>query len=326
MEKPGKIALFYYTQTGQALRIADKICEPLEQAGCEVVRKEIVPEEPYPFPWSAMDFFQVFPESRLGIPCRLKPIDLSDVADADLVLIAGQSWYLSWSVPIHAFFQNEEIRHYLKGRNIVVSMGCRNMWVMTQRQTRQYIRETGGNYVGFISLQDKAPNLVSVITVVRWLLKDKKNATRLLPEAGVSPEEIDDATTYGNIIRDAIERNDYTGMQAKLMEKKAIAFRSGKGNDKRTKSIERQAVTFLPSVYVIEKNGYRLWGGWARFILKKGTYNDPKRKPYLRLFCVYLFFVLYVVSPLCMLFFFLLYPFLRPSLRKAGQEMCYELN
>jgi hypothetical protein len=306
MSKLKKVALFYYTQTGQALQIADKICEPLEAAGCQVVRKEIIPEEAYPFPWSAMGFFQVFPESRLGVPCKLKPIDLSDVADADLVIIAGQSWYLSWSVPIHSFFLSEEIRSYLKGRNIVVSMGCRNMWVMTQQKTREYIREIGGNYVGFISLQDKAANLVSVITIIRWLFYDKKKATWLLPAAGVSPRDIDDATVYGRIIFDAFEQNNLPKLQEKLMEK--------------------NAVTFLPTVYFIENNGYKMWGKWAKLILKKGAYNDPKRKPYLWLFCVYLFFVLYIVSPFGMLIFYLTYPFRRTSLRKAKKEMCYELN
>ena len=301
-----KIALFNYTQTGQALNIAEKICEPFVQAGCEVVRKEIVPEEPYPFPWSAMGFFQVFPESRLGVPCKLKPVDLSDVEDADLVIIAGQSWYLSWSVPVHSFFQSDAICDYLKGRNIVVTMGCRNMWVMTQQLTRQYIREIGGNYVGFISLQDKAANLVSVITVIRWLLYGKKEATRWLPAAGVSPQEIDNATVYGSIILDALRGDDYSGMQEKLMEK--------------------EAVTFLPSVYFIEKNGYKLWGQWAKFILKKGAYNDPKRIPYLRLFSVYLFFVLYIVSPIGMIFFYLTYPFRQKTFKRAKREMCFNLH
>ena len=306
MEKSHKIALFYYTQTGQALAIADKICEPLEQAGCEVVRKEIVPEEAYPFPWSAMDFFQIFPESRLGVPCKLKAIDLSDVQDADLVMIAGQSWYLSWSVPLHSFFQSEEIKKYLTGRDIIVTMGCRNMWVMAQHKTREYIREAGGRYVGFISLQDKTSNLVSVITVVRWLLYGKKEATRFLPAAGVSKEEIENATVYGQMIKEAIDRSDFSGLQENLMKKKAV--------------------TFLPTVYFIEKNGYRMWGQWARYILRKGSYNDPKRAPYLRLFCCYLFFVLYVVSPFGMIFFFLTYPFRLGSFKKAKKEMCYELN
>ena len=306
MKKSYKIALFYYTQTGQALAIADKICEPFEQEGCEVVRKAIVPEEAYPFPWSAMEFFQVFPESRLGVPCRLKPIDFDDVQDADLVVIAGQSWYLSWSVPIHSFFQSEDAKRYLNGRDIVVTMGCRNMWVMAQHSTREYIRAAGGRYVGFISLQDKTANLISAITVVRWLMYGKKEATRFLPAAGVAQEEIDRAPVYGQAIKSALDSGDFSDLQANLMKEKAV--------------------TFLPTVYFIEKNGYRLWGQWARFILKKGSYNNPKRVPYLRLFCYYLFFVLYVVSPFGMIFFFLTYPFRLGSFRRAKKEMCYNLD
>ncbi|MDR2680438.1 MAG: hypothetical protein LBC47_06465 [Tannerella sp.] len=304
--KKYKIVLFYYTQTGQSLAIADTICKPLAEAGCDIVRKEIVPEEPYPFPWSAMEFFQVFPESRLGIPCKLRPLDLSDAEDADLIVIAGQSWYLSCSVPLHAFFRSEDVKNCLKGRNIIVTMGCRNMWVMAQRSIREYIREAGGHYVGFISLQDKAANLVSVITVVRWLFYNKKEATRFLPAAGVSSEDIRHAEVFGQIIRDALERNDLSTLQADLMRERAV--------------------TFLPTVYFIEKNGYRLWGQWAKFILRKGAYKAPERKPYLRAFCAYLFFVLYAVSPVGMIFFFLTYPFRRASLRKARREMCYELS
>ena len=304
--KKYKIILFYYTQTGQALSVAESVCKPLAQAGYDIVRKEIVPEEPYPFPWPAMDFFQVFPESRLGIPCKLKPVDLSDVQDADLVLIAGQSWYLSWSTPLHAFFQSDEIKNYLKGRPVIVTMGCRNMWAMAQRKTREYIREAGGHYVGFISLQDRAANLVSVMTIIRGLFYNRKEATRLLPAAGISSEDIRHAEVFGQIIREALERNDYTGLQADLMQE--------------------HAVTFLPTVWFIEKNGYRLWGQWARFIIRKGPYGDAGREPWLRIFCVYLFFVLYIVSPVGMIFFFLTYPFRRASLRKARKEMCYELN
>ena len=104
------VAVFYYTQTGQALAIARSLCAPLEAAGCRVVKREIRPVTAYPFPWSSEAFFQVFPESRLGIACAIEPVDLSGaVAEADLVLVVGQSWYLSLSTPLHAFFQSPEV-------------------------------------------------------------------------------------------------------------------------------------------------------------------------------------------------------------------------
>ena len=155
-------------------------------------------------------------------------------------------------------------------------------------------------------MQDRTSNLISVITVVRWILKNKKEATRFLPAAGVSPEEINNSVVYGRIIKEALEHGDFSGMQEKLMKE--------------------NAVTFLPTVYFIEKNGYRLWGMWARFILKKGSYKDPKREPYLWLFCYYLFFVLYVISPIGMIFYFLTYPLRIASFKRVKREVCYELG
>jgi len=306
MGKENKVAVFYYTQTGQALAIVQKVCEPLVAAGLQVVYKEIIPEEPFTFPWTSHSFFQVFPESRLAIPCRLKAFDLSDIQDADLVIVAGQSWYLSHSIPLHGFFQSDEIKSYLKGRKIVTVDGCRNMWIMKQLKTREYIYNIGAEYVGAIVLQDRAPNLVSVITIIRWLFHNKREATRLLPAAGVSSEDIRQATRFGDILLDTLNEQSFNTLQHRLMEKEALIF--------------------LPTVYFIETNGYKLWGNWARIVLKKGPYNSPRREPLLRLFKYYLFFVLYVVSPFGLLFFYLTYPFRIAGLRKAKNELCYELK
>jgi hypothetical protein len=108
------------------------------------------------------------------------------------------------------------------------------------------------------------------------------------------------------VLLDALNNKSFDSLQHKLMEKKAL--------------------TFLPTIYFIEKNGYKLWGNWARIILKKGPYNSPQRDPLLRLFQYYLFFVLYVVSPFGLLFFYLTYPFRIAGLRKAKNNMCYELK
>ena len=306
MDTAHKIVVFYYTQTGQALEIVQQVCDPLATADIQVVYKEIIPEETFPFPWTVRSFFQAFPESRLAIPCCLKAIDLSDVQDADLVIVAGQSWFLSHSIPLHGFFQSDEIKDYLKGRKIVTVDGCRNMWVMKQLKTREYIQEIGADYVGSIVLQDKASNLVSAITILRWLLQNKKEATRWLPPAGVSPEDIRQSTCFGDILLDTLTNDSFDMLQERLMEKKAL--------------------TFLPSVYFIEKNGFRLWGQWARLVLKKGPYNSLAREPLLRLFKYYLFVVLFLVSPFGLLFFYLTLPFRRASIRKARHEMCYELK
>ena len=301
------VAVFYYTQTGQALAIARSLCAPLEAAGCRVVTREIRPVTAYPYPWSSEAFFQVFPESRLGIACAIEPVDLSGaVAEADLVIVAGQSWYLSLSTPLHAFFQSPEVRAYLHGRPVVFVNGCRNMWVMTQSETRRYLREIGARYVGFIELHDKAPNLVSVLTIIRWLFYGRKEATRLLPAAGVSQRDVADADRFGLILLRTLYDGQWEQLQERLM-------REG-------------AVTFIPQLYFIERNGYRMWGRWAHFVRRRGDAGDPRRQGRLRLFKVYLFFVLYAVSPFGLLFYGLTYPLRRAALKKARREVCYELS
>ena len=307
MARTYTIAVFYYTQTGQALAIARSLCAPLEAAGCRVVEREIRPVTPYPYPWTSEAFFQVFPESRLGIACAIEPIELSGaVAEADLVIVAGQSWYLSLSTPLHAFFQSPEVRAYLRGRPVVFVNGCRNMWVMTQSETRRYLREIGARYVGFIELHDRAPNLVSVLTIIRWLFYGRKEATRLLPAAGVSQRDVADADRFGLIILRTLYDGQWEQLQERLM-------REG-------------AVTFIPQLYFIERNGYRMWGRWAHFVRRRGGAGDPRRQGRLRLFKAYLFFVLYAVSPFGLLFYWLTYPLRRPALKRAQRDTCYELS
>lgn len=301
------VAVFYYTQTGQALAIARSLSAPLEAAGCRVVERGIRPVTAYPFPWSSEAFFQVFPESRLGIACAIEPVDLSGaVAEADLVIVAGQSWYLSLSTPLHAFFQSPEVRAYLRGRPVVFVNGCRNMWVMTQSETRRYLREIGARYVGFIELHDRAPNLVSVLTIIRWLFYGRKEATRLLPAAGVSQRDVADADRFGLTILRTLYDGQWEQLQERLMRE--------------------DAVTFIPRLYFIERNGYRMWGRWAHFVRRRGGAGDPRRRGRLRLFKAYLFFVLYAVSPFGLLFYGFTYPLRRAALKRAQREACLMLS
>ena len=302
-----KIAVFYYTQSGQALQIVQSICQPLETAGNSVVYKAIEPKNPFPFPWSCWSFFETFPETRLAVPTgELKKIDFSDVNDADLVIISGQSWYLSPSLPLLAFFQDEKVKAYLKGKMIVNVSGCRNMWVMAQRKIREYIYRAGGRYVGHIVLQDKAPNLISVFTIIRWLFYNKKERSRFLPAAGVSDDDVKNAARFGVVIGETLSNGNWDDLQNNLMNEKAVEYKAG--------------------IVFMEKTGHRIFGIWARFIRKKGGYMERKRAFRIKLFCCYLFFVLYVASPVGLLVFYLTYPFRMGAIRKFRQEMCYNLS
>ena len=298
-----KITVFYFSQSGQALKAARNICRPLEKSGdrqgddVRVVYKEIVPQRQYPFPWSKDEFFDVFPETRLGIPLSgIEPMDFSDINDADLVLVVGQSWFLSPSQPLQSFFNDEAIKDYLKGRPVVFVNACRNMWLMTTGRIKQYVKDAQARLVGHVVLQDKTMNLVSVVTIIRWLVYGKKNATAILPQAGISDKDLEEASRFGEVIIDSLQKKDFDGMQDRLLDIGAIDYK--------------------PSVLFLEKIGHKMFGLWAKFIRKKGGVGDRRRRFRVNMFYIYLMTVLFVLSPFAQLFFYLTYPLRHVSRNK----------
>lgn len=284
-----KIAVFYYTQSGQALEAVRNICRPLEDAGDRVIYKQIIPLEHYPFPWSAELFWDTFPETRFGMPpSGIESIDFSDIKDADLVIIVGQSWFLSPSLPLQSFFTDPSSKAYLNGRQVVFVNACRNMWLMTSRKVKAYLRDAGAKLVGQIILQDEHRNLVSVVTIVRWLLHGRKAATRFFPAAGISESNLRGASCFGKAIKATFNDNDMEHLQDRLLAVGAIHYK--------------------PVVLFMEKAGHRMFGFWASFIRRKGGFRDERRRFRLKLFSIYLHTVLFVVSPFGQIFFYLTYP------------------
>lgn len=301
-----KVAVFYYTQTGQALDIAKSVCKPIEEDGGKVVYKAIEPVTPFPYPWSYMNFFQQMPETRLYMPAPIKDFDYSDVEDADLVVISGQSWYLSPSQPIEAFLQNEKVRAYLKGRKVVTLNGCRNMWAMGQKEIRKQLAQAGADYVGYAVLQDEHPNLVSLFTIVSWLFYDRKEAHGIVPRAGVSNENITAASKFGTPILKALKNNNFSNLQKELVDLGSIPYRS-----------------FL---VFVETVGHRMFGIWAKFCRKKGGPNAKERNTRIFLFSLYVFFALLVASPIAIVIYYATYLLRVPHIRREKQDLFFNLN
>lgn len=288
-----KIAVFYYTQTGQALEAIKSIFASLEDdMQVEIVYKQIVLDYQFPFPWNKYEFFDVFPETRLGITLfPIRQFDYTDIADANLVVVVGQPWFLSPSQAIQSFFTDEAVCQYLRGRDVLFVNVCRNMWLMTYQKVKAYIRQAQARMVGHIVLQDRHANLVSVLTIVRWLLFGKKQASKMLPAAGVSKEDLSSASRFGKIIFKALKNQQLDRLQFELYESGAIKYKS--------------------SILFLEKTGHRIFGFWAKFIRKKGCFGDVHRHTRINMFFYYLLFVLFVVSPFAQVFFYLTYPFRR---------------
>ncbi len=172
---PKKVLVVYYSQTGQLREIVNSVIAPLK-ASSEVTLtfEEIRPKTPFPYPWTSDEFFQAMPESVRGIACELQPLSLNGQENFDLIIVAWQPWYLSPSIPIHAFFQHETAKKLLSGKPVITIIGSRNMWIMAHERIREYLKSMQAKLVGNIVLYDKAPNLLSVISIIRWLFTGKK--------------------------------------------------------------------------------------------------------------------------------------------------------
>ena len=303
---PKKVLVVYYSQTGQLREILDSVMAPLKVSGeVTLTFEEIRPKTAFPYPWTSDEFFQAMPESVRGIACELQPLSLNGQEYFDLVIIAWQPWYLSPSIPIHAFFQHETAKKLLSGKPVITIIGSRNMWIMAHERIREYLKSMQAKLVGNIVLYDKAPNLVSVVSIIHWLFTGKKGRyLKIIPPAGVSDDDIRNSSRFGDIILDSIRRNDMEHLGPSL--------------------VKAGAVDVLPSLVMLEKRGKIFFRLWAAFILKKGGYGDPARIKRVRLFKYYLLTVIYIVSPFASLLYFILKPFRKKALNR--QISLYKSN
>ena len=279
-----RILVIYYSQSGQIKDILNSVLKDAEVNSVEIDYVKIEPEQDYPFPWQpSSTFYDVFPESVKSIDIPIKALNVKNYEQYDLIILGLQVWYLSPSVPISSFLKTEDAKNILKDKPMITVYGTRNMWVSANKEVKNLIKNAGGNMVGNIVLSDKHHNLISVITIVRWLINGKKEASKYFPEAGVSNSDIESASKFGNPILNSVKENNFSNLQNELLKLNAVHIDY--------------------HIMKTELTGKRIFHIWANLILKKGKNNPKRRKRLLTLFSYYLFFVLYVVSPFASLIF-----------------------
>jgi len=218
-----KILAVYYSQSGQAINILENILKPIiSDINISISYLKIEPEPEFPFPWTSDEFFNSFPESVGSIPCKLKPFKIDLNENFDLILIAGQVWYLSPSIPINSFLKSPEAAILLNNKPVITIWGTRNMWAGAQETVKKQLTVIKANLVGNIVLIDKHNNLTSVLTIIRWLLHGQKEKSRFLPAAGVSETEIQQAEKFGVPILKSIQTSNFEILQPELLKINAV--------------------------------------------------------------------------------------------------------
>lgn len=283
------VLIVYYSQSGQLKEIIDKTTAVLLQdAEINLSTYKIEMEEEFPFPWDFYSFFNAFPDSFLQKPHKIKPIP-ADILNQkyDLILMYYQVWFLSPSIPINSFLQNQEAKQLLNGSRIVTISGTRNMWFLAQEKIKVLLKTNQVKLVGNIALVDHTPNLISAITIVNWMFSGvKKKMFNFLPFPGISKKTIDESERFGNILLHSIKQNEYKNLQHNL--------------------IDADAVVVKPFLVSVDTKGNRMFKIWSKII---DTKQGNQRKKFLKLFYYYLIFAIWIISPLVNLLYYIFYPF-----------------
>jgi flavodoxin len=273
-----KILVVYFTQSGQQKQILNALTKPLADAGCEVHFEEIKPAEKFPFPWSAFQFFNAFPETYMQKTQALEPVSPKAFENYDLVILGYQPWFLTPSRPVSSFLQSGEGKKILQGKNVVTILGCRNMWLGAQEKVKQWLLKANAKLKGHIALVDKSGNLTSLVTILRWMLTGKKEPFWFFPEAGVARHDVQDASRFGEIIKTALEKNNFDSLQENLNQAGAIEIK--------------------PNLVLMEKRGQKSFSVWSKFVAGGGGVQSTGRKVRVYIFMYLLPTVIFILTPL----------------------------
>jgi hypothetical protein len=159
------------------------------------------------------------------------------------------------------------------------------------------ISESGGNLKGNIVLRDRHHNMPSVVSIIYWMMTGKKDRyLGIFPKPGVSDRDITEAVKFGNPILDAISNSKFDNLQNELLKLNAVELE--------------------PNVVSMERKAKRIFWIWSGLILKKGGAGSGRREGRLKIFKWYLLFVIFAVSPIATIVFYLTYPFFFPGIRR----------
>ncbi|MCB0793469.1 MAG: dialkylresorcinol condensing enzyme DarA [Flavobacteriales bacterium] len=281
-----KVLVIHYSQTGQLTELLRSVTSPLETAGCQLTHLVVKPKVPYPFPWSRQDFFDTFPESVGRDPVQLEPMQVPPQQDHDLVILGYTIWYLNPSIPINSFLLLPEASRLLKGKPVVTVVGARNMWVLAQEYVQARIAHLGGRCMAHIAVEDRSPNLVSIITIIRWMFWGRKDPFLVFPRAGIRQEEMEGASRFGEVILRHMDKGDLDELNKELLTLGSMRIK--------------------PALLLLEKRATMIFHKYRAYILGRVEKDPDSRRRRVRVFSTVLPIGAFILSPITALAAFLL--------------------
>lgn len=289
------VLVIHYSQSGQLTEILDNLTLPFSSdEEINIIHYTIEMEKEFPFPWNNSAFFNAFPESFLQIPAVIKaPSNTILEKQYDLIILGYQVWYLSPSIPVNSFLKSTFAKQLFKNTPVITVIGARNMWVKAHEKMKVLLSDLEAILVGNIALVDRNINHVSVVTIVHWMFSgEKTNYLGIFPKPGVSESEIKNASKFGNVIKQSLKNKNFNNLQDELLKLNAVEIR--------------------PFLVEMDKKANKMFKIWSNFIINKKKSRDF----WLKVFNVYLWVAIWVISPIVFILHLLKYPFIASKIAK----------
>jgi len=291
-----KILILYYSQSGQLQNVLQNLIAPLQldsNISCDY--KAIQPIKPYPYPWKFYEFFDTFPESVYLNGCEVEEIDCAN--EYDLIILGYTVWFLSPSLPVTGFLQNEQAKKLFKNKPVITVIACRDMWLMAQEKMKSLLNDINARLIDNVVLTDQGKSIYTFVTTPRWMLTGKKNAFWFFPRAGVAETEMQNADRFGKRLCVALAQNKET-KNAPLLQGLAAVNVQGK-------------------LIATERIAHRSFLIWSKLIKKAGKPGSDARKVVITIYSIFLLTLVLTIVPINIIIRKLLYPFRKKHINKA---------
>lgn len=272
-----KVLVVYYSQTGQLKNVVDSFISKLGDDEIKVDVRAIKPKVEYPFPWPFYQFFDEFPESVLMDGCEINPLeDLED--DYDLIILGYTVWYMAPSIPITAFMHSDQAKKIFDGKPVVTLVACRDMWVLAQEKIKDMLKYVNARLIDHVALTDQGGEVLSLVTLPRYLLTGKRDSFAFFPPACIHQEDIEKASRFGERLNESLK-------QDKEKENGAMLKNLG-------------AVSVNGKLIATEKIANRSFRIWSKLIKLSGKKYSFGRKIVITIYVIFLLTLIFTVIPL----------------------------
>lgn len=287
-----RILLIYYSQSGQLGDILNSFSQTFTQKEYEVETISVLPETPFPFPWTGKSFFSIMPDCVQGRSIKLHDFKPKH-QNYDLIILGYQPWFLSPSLPTNAILEHPNMTSIFENAPVIAISGARNMWMNAFERIKTSLKTKKAKLVGHIVLVDRNPNLISVITILYWMFTAKRDKyLGIFPKPGVSEKDIQSCHLFGELTEKHLQSQQLESLQDDLLK--------------------HQALKVHYNLMYTESKAGKLFKIWANFIDKR-----QNKTFWLVVFKYYLLIALFIVAPIIILLHTI---FVKPFISKRIQK------